>query len=71
MNIKTCPFCGKKAVTRVKRTLKRTMNGKAVIIPDVELLECSRCKERLFDSAAMDAIEAQVYGPPRKAATGR
>ncbi|OFZ81007.1 MAG: hypothetical protein A2583_02150 [Bdellovibrionales bacterium RIFOXYD1_FULL_53_11] len=61
MNIKTCPFCGKKTLNKINKNLTRTIDGKRITIPDVEVLECSNCKEKMFDSHAMSTIEAYVH----------
>ena len=61
INIHTCPFCDKKSIQCKKRTLIRKVGKRQITIPNTNILECSNCGERLFDSQTMDYIESHIY----------
>src|SRR2546430_2430081 len=54
-----CPSCktGKTVIKKVNYQLK-TKGGKKIIVPDLEIEECSNCGERIFSLEAARKIEA-------------
>ncbi len=51
-----CPTCGHEPMSKVKRNVKTMAGGRAVIVKGVEMEECRRCGERLYDLAALGLI---------------
>jgi len=66
-DITTCPLCGSKRITKVKRTLTRRSHGKSYLVPDLEFHECASCGERFFDRAASRKIDQASPAFPRRA----
>lgn len=64
LKITICPTCGSDKIKRVRRTLTRTYKGQTYKVPSLAFHECPNCGERLFDSQAMNKIEAHspAYG---------
>jgi YgiT-type zinc finger domain-containing protein len=58
LSIKTCPTCGASRIKRIRRTLKRSFNGRTYTVPNVEFYACADCGENLFDTAATDKIQS-------------
>jgi YgiT-type zinc finger domain-containing protein len=57
LKLNSCPNCGSKRITRVRRNLVREFKGKRYEVPDLEFFECPNCGERFFDRAASQKID--------------
>ena len=53
-----CPTCGAAAVRRVSRDVVARAGRRSITVASVELDECERCVERLYDLAALQRIAA-------------
>jgi YgiT-type zinc finger domain-containing protein len=53
-----CPTCGAARMERVTQTVQTKVGRRKVTVPDVELDQCPRCGERLYDLAALRRIRA-------------
>lgn len=51
-----CPTCGRGRMERVSREITTRMGRKTIIVSDVEVDECPKCSERLYDMAALRRI---------------
>jgi YgiT-type zinc finger domain-containing protein len=68
--ITECPTCGSEKIRRTKRNLTRSYHGRAYVVPNLQLLECPDCGERVYDREAMRKIEAHSPAYARKRAVG-
>jgi len=59
--ILTCPTCGKRAMARVRRTV-RFDDG--LVVPRLLHYQCRSCGEQLFDDDAMTRIEEASLSCP-------
>ena len=62
LEIKICPTCGSGKIKRVRRNCRRTALGRSYTVPSLEFYECPDCGEKLYDSEAMEKIEAASPG---------
>ena len=53
-----CPTCGRRKLKLVRSDYSTRVQGRAVVVPDLERQECSNCGEVLFDCAAMERLDA-------------
>lgn len=60
-----CPTCGRLAMRKVVRSVETTAGGKRMVVPNIEVEECARCGERLYDLAALRKIR-DARGPARR-----
>jgi len=51
-----CPSCGLGRMQRVRRSVTSKFGKRCVVVPNVEVDECPRCGERLYDLAALAKI---------------
>lgn len=51
-----CPTCGVGRMLRVVREVTTTVGRKTISVPDVEVDECPKCGERLYDLQALQRI---------------
>jgi YgiT-type zinc finger domain-containing protein len=64
-----CPTCGAPGMRRVARDVTTRAGRRAVIVRGVEVEECQRCGERLYDLAALHALrESRRAVKPRRPA---
>jgi YgiT-type zinc finger domain-containing protein len=61
LKITKCPTCGSRKLKAVRRNLTREFAGERYTVPNLAFHECPDCGERLYDRAAMRAIE--VHSP--------
>ena len=65
------PTCGRKGIERECQDVTIAVNSKRRIIRNVEVDVCPHCGEELYDSEAMDRIEAGLARRRRaRVATG-
>jgi YgiT-type zinc finger domain-containing protein len=53
-----CPTCGAAGMARVVRDVKTLRGRRPVIVKGVEVEECRRCGERLYDLTALRKLAA-------------
>jgi YgiT-type zinc finger domain-containing protein len=53
-----CPTCGRRKLKLVHSDYSTRVQGRAVVVPDLERQECPNCGEVLFDCAAMERLDA-------------
>jgi len=51
-----CPTCGAAKMRRVRRSVETRSGKRCVVVPDIDVDECPKCGERLFDLEALDKI---------------
>jgi YgiT-type zinc finger domain-containing protein len=51
-----CPTCGRGRMERVSREINTRVGRKTITVSDVEVEECPKCSERLYDLAALRRI---------------
>jgi YgiT-type zinc finger domain-containing protein len=51
-----CPTCGRNRMERVSREITTRVGRRAITVSDVEVDECPKCGERLYDLAALRRI---------------
>jgi YgiT-type zinc finger domain-containing protein len=66
-----CPTCGSRRIKAVRSDYKTKIQGRSVVVPDLEREECPDCGEILFDCAAMERLESLRTTKPRAARTGK
>ena len=59
-----CPRCGRLSMKKVLRAIETKAGRKRMVVPDIEVEECQRCGERLYDLAALRKIR-DARGPAR------
>ena len=59
--IKNCPNCGSNKIQQVTSDIIRTYKGHSYKVPNLTFYHCSNCDEKIYDSEAMQKIEA--YSP--------
>lgn len=59
--ITVCPTCGSNKICLVRKDQVREFNGEQYTVPDLEYQECPVCGEEIYDSEAVQKIEA--YSP--------
>ena len=64
MAIRRCPTCGGRRISRQTVTLKVTVRGKKVEVPNLNLEVCPDCGEKLFDLEASRRMEERFL--PRR-----
>ena len=55
--ISICPSCGGKQIRKVRRNWKAEYQGHNYTVEKLEFYECLACGEKVYDPAAMRAIE--------------
>ena len=64
-----CPTCGRAAMVRRTRDVEARAGRKVIVVRGIEVEECSRCGERLYDLTALRRIrEARQKGRRGRAA---
>ena len=63
-----CPTCGARAMRRVQRDVETRVGKRTVVVKDVEVEECERCNERLYDLQALHRIADAKRGSWRRRA---
>ncbi len=58
MQLKKCPICGSPKIRRICEEFKATVQGKKMVIPNVERQKCSSCGEEFFDHASNEKLDA-------------
>ena len=58
IKITTCPTCGSKKIKRVRKNETFEYKGQPYTVRGLEFEECPDCGERLYDSEAMQKIQA-------------
>lgn len=53
-----CPTCGSNKIQVIRSDYATKVQGREVVVPDLERQECSDCGEVLFDCAAMERLES-------------
>jgi YgiT-type zinc finger domain-containing protein len=53
-----CPTCGSRRLQKVRSDFATTVQGRSVLVPDLERQECPDCGEILFDCEAMERLES-------------
>jgi YgiT-type zinc finger domain-containing protein len=56
--ITKCPSCGSVKIQKVRRKWTGEYHGCTYSVENLEFYECPECHERVYDPAAMRAIEA-------------
>jgi YgiT-type zinc finger domain-containing protein len=51
-----CPTCGHRPMTRVVRDVETKSEGVAVVVRKVQVDECPKCGERLYDLEALRRV---------------
>lgn len=51
-----CPTCHKATMVRVTRDVRSRHGRRVLLVTDVDVDECPRCGERLYDLAALRRI---------------
>ena len=58
IQISSCPVCGSDNIQRNVQDLIREYEGQTYTVPTLEYYECPDCHEKIFDSEAMQKIQA-------------
>lgn len=66
MQLKECPICGSPKIRRICEEFKATIQGKKLVIPDIERHKCFSCGEEFFDRASNEKLD--VFRSKRKVA---
>ena len=53
-----CPTCGKGTLKRVVRDVETSVGRRRLVVRDVELEECPKCGERVYDLTALRKLRA-------------
>ena len=62
VTLKTCPVCGSRRVRKVHDTASFTIGRRKVKVRDLDFAHCQNCREKFFDQAANQKIDAMVFG---------
>jgi len=68
LTLKRCPNCGSRSTRRVRKSFRAKMNGRLIIVPDVEREICPDCRAGYFNREANIAIDAHCFGKNRQRA---
>ncbi len=68
-NLSRCPTCHRKGMQR--KVMDVEVDGGKRLVRDIEVDVCPHCGEKLYDPAAMRAIEAALSSPRRRRRTAK
>lgn len=67
--LKSCPTCGSREISLIKKDLKFSYRGRTILVPEVECEACPDCGEVITDYAANQYIDSVVFGRERRKAS--
>jgi YgiT-type zinc finger domain-containing protein len=70
LKIASCPTCGSRRITKVRRSVTGTFRGRKYTVPDLNFFECPDCGEKVYSREALREIEGchERAKTPRKTA---